>query len=394
MKKLLVIIVAVIFSAGLVVAQNTSTTEQTGNSNTATTTQTGNNDAEIVQIGDFQEATVTQGGDNLSGVYQLNNGYKNEGTITQTGSGNEAWINQGMTNGYWADYKTVDAKWNKSSITQTGNSNYGSLEQYGGSSCSNGNEAYLTQNGNSNTAYGYQGWAYGGWGETYTTSHLKSYNSTINISQVNNNNYAATWQYGGNRNEASISQDGNNNLAQISQGFIYSDYPYTFSHPVYNTTDNKAEITQSGDNNFGKVMQLGNNNSLKLSQGNGSSVGYDASATGLEASRNAYFQQDGNNNQFAGVNKSGNSISFSGSVDAEQVNGAELDAVSEGISGYYGSFQKGDGNTIGLRQYNDKALIQQLGNSNTAVLWQQGVDVHNATILQNGDSNTATVLQQ
>ena len=116
--------------------------------------------------------------------------------------------------------------------------------------------------------------------------------------------------------------------------------------------------------------------------------------SGTESSVNQQKQQDGNNNQFAGVFKSGNNISFWGAVDAEQINGAELYAVEEGIAGYYGSFQKGDGNIIGLRQYNDTALMQQLGNFNTAVLWQQGVAVHDATILQDGNSNYADVLQQ
>lgn len=396
MKKLFAILVAVIFCVGFIYAQNTETTTQTGDYNISTTTQTGNNDAETGQFGDVNEATISQDGTNGqtygTGIIQF--GDRNEATLSQDGSGNDAWINQGMQQGFWADYETVDANWNDASLTQTGNSNFGSLEQYGGSNSVNGNEAYLTQNGNGNTAYGYEGWAYSGWGETWTTSHLKSYNSIINISQINNDNFVGVWQYGGNRNDVTISQDGNDNLAQVAQGFIYTDGAYTFSHPVYNTVDNMAKITQVGDNNFGKLFQLGDNNSFKLSQGNGSSLGYDVTASGLVASRNAYFDQDGNNNQFAGVYKSGNNISFWGSQDAEQINGAKLYAVEEGITGYYGSFQKGDGNIIGLRQYNDNALMQQLGNNNTAILWQQGVAVHEATILQDGNSNNADVLQQ
>jgi len=378
MKKLFAIIIAITFCAGFVFAQNTDSTSQTGNSNIANTTQTGHNDAYTTRVGDINKATVTQIGTNYGEIDQLNNAYKNVATLSQNGSGNEGWINQGMTAGFWSDYQTVGAKWNKATMTQTGNSNQGSLEQYGGSNSTNGNVANLTQDGNGNTAYGYQGWAYSGWGETYTTSHLQSFNSKVNISQIHNNNYAAVWQYGGNGNNASISQDGNNNSSSIVQGSIYNDAPYSFSHPVINTVNNYAKVAQTGDNNHGKVMQLGDNNSFKLSQGNGSSVGYDVTQTGLLLGRNAYFQQDGDNNKFTG----------------EQINGAKLDAASEGITGYYGSFQKGNGNTINLRQYNDNALMQQMGNSNTATLWQGGTAVHNATILQNGNSNSVNVHQQ
>jgi hypothetical protein len=329
MKKLFAIMIAVTFCAGFVFAQNTDSTSQTGNNNIATSTQTGHNGAYTVQVGDLNKATVTQSGTNTGEVDQLDNAYQNQATLSQDGSGNDAAINQGMTAGFWSDYQTVGAKYNKATLTQAGNNNSGYIEQYGGSNSTNGNEANLTQNGNGNTAYGYQGWAYSGWGETYAQSHLQSYNSKVNISQINNNNGAYVWQYGGNNNNATISQNGNNNSSSIVQGFIYSDAPYTFTHPVYNTQNNNASIAQSGDNNHGKLMQLGDNNSFKLSQGQGSSVGYDVTQTGLLNGRDAYFQQDGSNNQFAGVYKSGNAISYWGSVDAEQVNGATLDAASD-----------------------------------------------------------------
>ena len=370
--------IAVLFFTTFTLAQNTNTTSQTGNNNTAKSTQTGNNEVELIQVGNYQQATATQTGTNSGGVYQLNNGNNNAATLSQNGSSNDGWINQGMTQGYWTNYESVGAKWNKATMTQTGNSNSASIEQYGGSNSSNGNMANVKQNGDGNTAYSYQGWAYSGWGETVTTSHLQSYNSNINISQINDNNKGYVWQYGGNGNNAKIAQNGNDNLAEISQGEIYSDYAYTFTHPVYNTDDNNATINQTGDNNKGKVFQLGNNNTFNLSQGQDNSVGSDPTATGIEKSRDAFFQQDGNNNQFNGV----------------QTDGAKLDAVGEGITGYYGSFQKGNGNNISLTQYNDNALMQQLGNSNNAKLWQGGTAVNNSKILQNGNTNLANVHQQ
>ncbi len=392
MKKMIIFLFGMLLLANFVFAQNTSTVTQTGDNNQAIATQSGNNETEITQVGTEQKATVTQTGSNFGGVYQLNNGSNNEATLTQDGSGNETWINQGMEKDFWSNYESVEANWNTATVTQTGNSNFGSVEQYGGTASTDGNETSLNQDGNSNTAYIYQGWAYSGWGETYETSHLKTTNSVVQVSQVSEGNWTGVWQYGGDQNQVEVTQDGNDNLASVAQGFIYTDFNYSFTTPVYNTQNNLAKISQSGDENYGKVMQLGDNNTFKLSQQNGSRVGYDENAQGLEATRNAYFQQDGNDNQFAGVAKSGTDLSFDGAADAEQLNGALVDAASEGVTGYFGSFQKGDGNKIGLRQYDDTALIQQIGNDNTALLWQDGNN--NAVILQDGNSNLAKVLQQ
>ncbi len=391
MKKWFIGFIGVLIFFSLTFAQNQATVSQTGNDNKATTMQTGSNEAEVTQVGQMQEATVTQTGDNFGGIYQLNNGSNNTATLTQDGSGNQTWLNQGMEKDFWSGYESVEADWNQASVTQTGNSNTASLEQYGGSA-NQGNQGSLSQDGSNNDAYIYQGWAYSAWGETYETSHLKAYNSTVNVSQVSDGNWVGVWQYGGSQNAVEVSQDGNDNYASVTQGFIYTDLNYSFTTPVYNTQNNQAKITQTGDENHGKVMQLGDNNLFKLSQHNGSRLGYDENAQGLEASRNAYFHQDGNDNQVAGVYKSGTDLSFDGGMDAEQLDGALLDASSEGVTGYFGSFQKGDRNKIGLRQLNDKALIQQIGNDNTTVLWQDGDN--EATVLQQGDLNTARVLQQ
>ncbi|GAB4328238.1 MAG: hypothetical protein Kow0037_02410 [Calditrichia bacterium] len=392
MKKSFLILLSLIFLVSLSFAQNTATVTQTGDDNQATATQTGNNEAEIVQNGTWQKATLTQTTKNFGGIYQLNNGTNNEATVEQVGTDNKLWLNQGMEKDFWANKEAVEANWNTAAAFQNGSNNYGKLEQYGGTDASDGNNASLNQDGNNNLSYIYQGWAFSGWGETPTTSHLKSTRSEAHVAQYNDGNIAYAWQYGGDKNEVEITQNGNRNYASLVQGFIYTDLNYTFTTPVYNTHDNIAKLTQTGDDNKGKVMQLGDNNLFKLNQQNGSWVGYDPNASGLEASRNAYFHQDGNNNQFAGVVKNGNDLSYSDVADAEQLDGAVLDAGSEGISGYFGSFQKGDGNKIGLRQYDDTALIQQMGNDNTIVLWQDGSN--NATVLQNGNTNSASVLQQ
>lgn len=367
MKKLFALFTVLLF-AGSMMAQNTAKVTENGNYNEAAVTQTGSNDVEIDQVGDFQTATATQNGTNLGGIYQLNDGNNNEATLSQDGSGNEGWINQGMTLGYWADYQTLDANWNNATMTQTGNSNFGSIEQYGGSNSTDGNEANLTQNGNGNVSYGNQGWAYSGWGETDITSTLSSFSSTINISQIHDNNVGNVWQYGGTDNEVKISQDGNSNVASIAQGFIYDDFNYDFTHPVYNTVGNYAEVNQDGDGNIGKAFQLGDDNYFKLTQnGNGNTVG-GRGLSGLEASRNGYFAQDGDGNIFVG----------------EQNDGATLDDAS---------FQFGDNNKISLLQgANDLSLIQQTGDLNSTTISQYGGG-QDASVIQTGDYNTATVTQ-
>ena len=394
MKRLIILVIALSLVGSFAFAENTGDITQTGDHNDAEAVQNGDNEATVEQVGDYQTATVDQNGENVGGVYQLYDGSHNTAELSQDGN-NEAWITQGVPN--WTNYAASDANWNEASVEQMGE-NYAVLEQYGGTNSSNGNEGEITQNGDGNVAYAYQGWTYYGWGPEpgQPTWALKSYNSDVNISQVNNENSAYVWQYGGNRNDVAVAQDGIGNLASITQGFIYVDHDYSFTHPVYNTQDNNASVTQTGDDNIGKLMQIGDNNSFKLSQtGSGNSVGFDDDDGTQLPDRNEYFYQDGDNNQFAGLNKSGDNISFRANWDAEQHNGALLDAGSEGITGYYGSFQQGDDNVIGLRQgASDEALIQQLGNNNTSTLWQQGSGTNEATMLQNGNNNTASLIQE
>lgn len=384
MKKVLSLLLFVFLSSALV-AQNTVTVTQTGNSNSATATQTGSNIGEIEQIGDGNNGTITQDGTNTwANVWQYGNsnagtvtqdgtndgwvdqinGDGNSATVVQDGSGNSGGVTQGMIEGYQSVSTDMPSNNNIGTINQLGDNNGGYATQIG-----DGNGASIDQQGNGNTAYIYNGWAYGFWGETAVTSALSNTNSSVSIEQISDDNYAAAWQYGGDNDEVVLSQNGLDNTASISQGFIYEDANYDFTTPVYNTVDNYASVSQTGDGNYGKAFQLGDGNSFTLSQtGNGNMVGYDPLASGLEAVRNAYFAQDGNDNTFEG----------------EQDGGAVLDA---------GSFQFGDGNGIDMMQGSaDVALIQQTGDLNTVTLTQGGGG-QDATILQTGNSNNATVTQ-
>jgi hypothetical protein len=388
MKKL-VFLFAMIFAISMAMGQvtNVAETEQDGNKNDALIKQIGDdNVAESHQYGDENDARVLQTGDDNIGLADQINGNRNSADVIQEGNSNEGYLTQGMIPGYYADYGittyNMNSNDNEGSIEQIGNFNYSDLLQVG-----NNNDGEASQKGNNNAAYAYQGWAGNWWGTGGQLARLYSDNSSVTIEQIQDYNFGAIWQYGGNNNEANIFQDGNHNSSSIVQGFIYSDLNYDFTYPIFNTKNNYASVKQIGNLNYGKVMQLGDNNLFKLNQtGDDNRVGYNENSSGLKDSRNAYFAQDGNNNRFAGVAKNANNdIFFNSGLDAEQFNGATLS---------HESYQKGDYNDIGLRQgQDDIALIKQDGNGNEALLWQEGADQNDATMLQFGNNNSSVVVQ-
>lgn len=368
MKRVFVFALLFIASVALM-AQNTAVTEQTGNSNTATVDQVGSlNEGYVTQTGNSNDAVIDQNNAENIGVIDQLNGDQNGASVTQDGTANEAYVTQGMVENYnGLTSSNVPGNNNNATVTQSGTANMvGELIQVG-----DGNTGSVSQSGSDNLAYAYQGWAYGFWGETAVTSALSSYSSFVNIAQSGSGNYGAVWQYGGSGNDVSITQNTGSNTASVAQGFIYEDGAYDFTYPVYNTSSNHVSIQQiDGMDNFGKVFQLGDGNQFDLVQtGDNNSVGYDASLSGLVAKRNAYFTQDGDDNEFVGT----------------QEDGATLD---------YASFQHGNENKIDLEQGEDDfATIQQDGNLNVANLMQDG-GAHIATITQSGNSNTSNVTQQ
>lgn len=362
-----------VFAVTFAMAQNTATTTQTGNQNNATVVQAGSlNDAAVTQTGNLNIGSADQSGTSNVGVVDQLDGNSNLSTLDQDGTSNEAYLTQGMVEEYYdAPYNVstaMSASFNTISATQSGLTNYVEVVQVGGTAIDNGNQTTVSQDGNNNVAYSYQGWPFGFWGETPVTSALSSLSSTVSITQVSDGNQGAVWQYGGEDNDATIDQEGLNNVARIAQGFIYEDAAYNFSHPVYNTSDNAASITQEGEANTAKLFQLGNGNSFTLTQnGDGNEVGL--AVGGLLVARDGYFEQDGDGNIFVG----------------EQNDGAVLDNTSR---------QTGDDNEIDMEQgENDWAKIIQDGNLNDAFLTQGGGG-QNATILQTGDNNMASVTQQ
>ena len=105
MKKLFVSFAVVAFCASFVFAQNTATTNQTGDNGQATIAQTGSNTASVTQV---ESATNTPVGQQIADVKQ--NGATNSATVsqTETGGGNHG-----------TNRAKVDQDGSNNSVTQT-----------------------------------------------------------------------------------------------------------------------------------------------------------------------------------------------------------------------------------------------------------------------------------
>src|SRR6056297_1644829 len=372
MKKLTTLLVMLLFTAGMAIGQNTANTSQSGNGNDSTIDQVGaQNLGETEQDGNGNDASLVQlESSNDGGIHQIGN--DNNSEMLQDGINNEGFSLQGFDN-------LFNANRNESNLEQNGNNNLGIVYQFYGVE----NESEVNQSGNQNTAYVIQGWN----NARINLYDVVNRNDAV-INQNTSNSDARIFKYDGDDNVATVTQDGGNfNNGQISQGYLWN-------MPAANASvanDNEGYIDQLGDLNNATVMQLGNNNFFNLVQnGTGNTVGEE----GRVSTGSVWFKQRGDRNEFVGVNQGSNSLSLALFSAAEQNNGATLDFDSEGITGYYGSFQIGNDNRIGLRQgNNDVGQIQQLGNSNTSLLYQVGAESHSATILQDGNSNTASVSQ-
>lgn len=156
---------------------------------------------------------------------------------------------------------------------------------------------------------------------------------------------------------AVVEQYGDNNQSEIEQnGFGNQVFIEQFNN------ENTFSISQYGENNLMKLKQLGNRSIL---------------------GKNTFIQL-GNSNKFAGTNKTDKLI-FNETEYALQEDGATLDMCS---------FQNGNDNYIGLNQgVDDVGMIQQFGNGNETLLWQDGGGNH-AQIMQYGNGNSVRLMQE
>jgi Curlin associated repeat len=238
MKKLFVILVAVIFSAGFVFAQNTETTTQTGN----------NNDADIIQTGSNQDADVSQTGNtNKTDINQFNdNGIVATAKVTQTGSNNDSKIDMDQL-GYSTNTPS------SAIIEQIGNWNVSYQRTYS-PGYSSGVDVYGIQTGNNNDLY---------------QRILGGYTDRFDAFQTGNNNDATQRMTGGTNSKGLITQDGNNNTAyQDLSGANNGYYLAPSGGPItvdqngsWNTADQDFVSTGGWTNgNSGFVTQTGNSN--------------------------------------------------------------------------------------------------------------------------------------
>jgi hypothetical protein len=287
MKKLIILTFALLFSAGIAFGQSSATTDQTGDNNQASITQDGKNDASITQTNNSGQGQIAS----IDQVYRAGvTSGKNTAAITQSGSNN----------------RSID------------------LRQYGA-----GNLYTVTQKGTDNriTSLPDQGLFVFGY------PILPSYNTTIEMTQKGDQNIISGVNQLGNGNTFIINQIGDNNKAsmgaQVNLGTV--------------ADGNYMKIDQNGDGNnagykFG-LYQVGQNNSLTLTQNGGALFGSTSNTVGAQSG--AVLQVGSDNNITATQDAGSNVVEFilqGGSenmVTIDQGTGANLaNAVQFGIGNH------------------------------------------------------------
>lgn len=262
MKKL-VFLFAMVFAVSIVLGQNTSVKVQSGQDQTA----------EVEQLGDLNTSYVTQDNKNNSALVEQSNenlqaANANLSTVVQTGKTNIAEVyqthNGNLTNGHEGLLETR--------IYQTGDNNF--IGQVQGPHGQMGTSlAVADQGGNNN-------WA---------SQHQLRYGNEAFIYQLGNGNTAKQGQdapllddddFVGSMNYALIDQSGNNNSASQSQ-YGWDNHVEAYQSGNGNTSiqDQKntswvseAFVYQSGNNNDALQEQIGSLNSAVIDQASNGNV--------------------------------------------------------------------------------------------------------------------------
>ena len=355
MKNITTLLVLILFTAGMAVAQNneadvtqnTNASEvnldQQGSSNDATVLQTRGqyHEAQIQQIGNSNELNLTQdntntfaeidqlGDANVAQIFQRSRLFRGPGNVassielTQDGDGNRANIRQD------AEAGDGGAQTNILSALQYGNDNYlnvdqnrdigpgynkAYVEQYGDE-----NTASVTQDGESNSVLVRQG-EYGG-----------SYNSVADFTQTGDGNYFETKQVRSYGNTVSGTQEGDDNYYRAS----------------VRGSDNTVTMDMLGDANFGSWSI--------------SSLGWPHQPADNELSIDVVGSDNYSTGRIAGDN---NTVTI---------------------------MQYGEGNRIGTSWYTSDG-VNIAGDFNTVSISQQS-DFNSASVFVSGNGNSATVTQ-
>jgi len=345
MKKLTILFLMLLLTAGMAIAQNNEATiEQIGPDNEATINQADGANATVNQSGSTVDegnvAYLDQAGDNTSNVTQVgdNDAFIFQGTSSFFGggsgiaSGNTATVEQSGDNRMPAGgpiqgidiYQGTDggtAINSNAIVNQDGNDNYVTLFQgiFGGGNATD-LEAIVTQVGNNNEG---------------------------NIRQAQN-----TISYG---DEATLTQNGSGNFSSIFQGFGGGSA----------SENNTATVTQTGNNNWtGSITQGGDLGGTGF--GSGPGIAANNTATVIQSGSGDGTQDSGAARIFQGAN---GGEAFSNTALIEQYGDYNLANLRQG---------EGDG----VISYNSTAQIFQYSDSNIAESTQSG-DNNHATITQN-----------
>jgi hypothetical protein len=376
--------------AGMVFAQNSATTNQSGVSNKSTITQDGNqsNTAKIDQIGSSNSIMVEQKNGSGNTAIGVQNGDKNGeasvaagyGYIKQDGASNKAYLFEGTL-----------AKTNPTVVATSSSQADGFIDQKG-----NGNEASLTTKGSGfNTPdHGIKQIQLNGTLGNYATVTQENYNVDMNVFQSGSNNHATGHQFGtenqydinqnGLSNEATVIQNGNNNENPVW------NYGVTPLGNILNQdgTLNKASVTQGNsdvflitqngvsntayiaqaDNSIVNVNQQGNNNTVGglLSTGAKTDVASFGNGAGLQATQNGDY-----NDLY--VSTAGSLTTVQGVGGLSHNNTIEYTQTQAGIVGLT---QAGSHNLILLKNTSSVAVmdvdVDQSGDSNGVALYANG----------------------
>ncbi len=403
MRKLFALL-TVVFFAGFLMAQNTSTATQSGPNNNATVDQTGTGNAStLLQESDIylpngMTADIDQVGiENTSDVYQGKYG-QHYATVNQEGRYNNAqvesfrnnetaWIHQ---DGNYNDaYQMLHGNFGTTNIEQIGNRNTSDQQIgiYGTAGINNSFSGY--QEGNHNTV----------------TQHLStdfdfaSTENTGEVTQLGNQNISEQYigtvttissynqsvaKINGDMNRTEQSQFGNDNASTVKVGFQ--------SSPTYASDNNNVKTFQTGnsntasfgltwgDDNISRIRQTGDNNYTEISIKYGDDNSMKENATG-------------NSNR----TRLGIEAPWGSSSDANVV-----DIRKNGDANYVSGYILGDGNMVDIVQHgNDNRVgtdwytgdgVNIDGNNNMVTVSQVN-DGHMSLNTVTGDNNNITVTQ-
>lgn len=330
------------------VATNTQTTTQTGNSNAITINQVAGTkeEAKVLQNGNSNTATVTQSG---QGDFAFSQVVGNSNTVTQTFGGQ---VGGTLTNNNSQVYQCVTASCDPAAtVKPTGNTATTTLTGIDLAS-------YIVQAGNNNTAtVALSG--NGGIG-TVANAQIEQY-TDYNTAEINQNGTSA-------------------GLVKVIQGITTAGATRNVAYSGAYTVST-APAAQLG------TSPLGANNSATVTQDAAATDGVVNIYQGADFNLATAIQQG--SDQFVEIRQDGAT-----SADAYGNNNAKVTQELGGTGADAFVIQNGQSNKVTLTQSaaNVAADIAQFGNLNKLTL-TQGTAGATATLTQTGNSNTLTMSQ-